>query len=298
MTAAVTVVISFFNNATTIADCVRSVFAQSTSDWELILLDDGSTDTSRSRISSIRDSRVRLVLEDVNAGTPLRLNQLTAMVSTPYLARMDGDDLMHPDRLARAVAALDGDPELSFVHGDAVSIDLESRPTGRRLALGEAAVAAHFRHSPFIHSTVTARTDWWAKHPYNETFRRCQDQELWVRTIGARRVRHLDGTQVYLRESGTISAAKYATSMRGTRHVLRQHGQALLGTRRTAALTALTYAKQAVYRGTEVTGSLDKVVRGRADKLSPADGAAHEAVIAGIVQTFVPGLDEPADMSP
>jgi glycosyltransferase involved in cell wall biosynthesis len=285
----VTVVVSFYNNADTIADCVRSVFAQTFADWRLILLDDGSTDGGFDEVSGIRDPRVTVLRGSPNLGTPVRLNQLTEMVTTPYLARMDGDDLMYPTRLERAVDVLEEDPSLSMVHGAAVSIDLNNEPRGWRLPVDES-VQGHFRCSPYIHSTVTARTDWWRAHPYDPDYRRCQDQELWVRTLGARKSYQLEGVQVYLREAGTIPASKYATSMRGTRRVIRQYGRQRLGATGAARAAALTVAKQGAYWAAERLGAVDRLVAGRAEGLTPDELARHRKTVHELRTTAVQGL--------
>ena len=94
----------------------------------LVLLDDGSSDGGADLVAGITDPRVRLIRHEANLGTPVRLNQLTHLVDTPYLARMDGDDLMHPERLARSLEVLHDRPDVSFVAGHAVSIDRSSRP--------------------------------------------------------------------------------------------------------------------------------------------------------------------------
>jgi hypothetical protein len=286
----ITAVVSFYNNADTISDCVRSVFAQTLRDWRLILLDDGSSDGGFDRVSSISDPRVTVLRQSSNLGTPVRLNQLTDLVTTPYLARMDGDDLMYPTRLERAVDALEGDTALSLVHGPAVSIDLHNEPRGWRLPADDS-VQGHFRCAPYIHSSVTARTEWWRIHPYDPQYRRCQDQELWVRTLDDRKSCELEGVQVYLREAGTVPASKYATSMRGTRRVVRQHGRQRLGVAGAAQTMALTIAKQGAYWAAERFGAVDNLVGRRSVGLSAGEMAEHRRTLGAIRATAVPGLD-------
>lgn len=288
----VTVVISFFNNASTIENCVRSVLAQTWTDWQLILLDDGSTDGGIELVRKISDPRVCVIRRNENLGTPVRLNELTDLVTSPYLARMDGDDLMAPRRLELSVAALDEDPTLSFVYGDAISIDRENVPVGWRPSVRNPTVEQHFAHAPIVHATVTARTEWFAEHRYDASYRRCQDQELWVRTLGARQTRHLEAPLLYLREAGTVGASKYATSMAGTRRVLRQHGPRRIGRLATERLVAVSFAKQATYAVGDKLRFIDRVVRSRSSQLPPDVARQHEGVIASIRSTALPGVDD------
>lgn len=290
--SSVTVVISFRNNASTIEDCVRSVLAQTWEDWRLILLDDGSTDGGIELVRRVSDPRVRVIRRNENLGTPVRLNELTDLVTSPYLARMDGDDLMAPRRLELSLAALDDDPTLSFVHGDAISIDSNNTPIGSRPAIRDPSVKQHLVYAPIVHATVTARTSWFAENRYDATYRRCQDQELWVRTLGARHTRNLEAPLLYLREAGTVGASKYATSMAGTRRVLRQHGPGTIGRLATERLVALSFAKQTTYVVCDRLGMIDRVVRSRSRQLPPDEARHHEDVIAAIRATALPGVDD------
>ncbi|WP_377644190.1 glycosyltransferase family A protein [Oryzobacter terrae] len=287
----VTVAVSFKDNGDTILDCVRSVFAQTHTDWRLLLVDDGSTDGGGDLVEAIDDPRVTVVRHATNLGTPVRLNEITDLVDTPYLARMDGDDLMHPERLERSLAVLRADPGVDVVGGHAVSIDARSRPTGMRPSLDTADPSAHLRYAPLVHATVTARTGWFAEHRYDPRYRRCQDQELWVRTLGRRRTVVLDAVLLYLREAGTVPAEKYARSMAGTRAVVRQHGPGLVGRLTSARMVATTHAKALVYRVAERVGAVDRVVARRAGDLPAAEAAAHAQVVERLRSVALPGID-------
>ena len=287
----VTVVVSFKDNAATLPDTVRSVLAQTHEDWLLLLLDDGSTDGGADLVAGISDPRVRLLRRRDNLGTPVRLNELTDLVVTPFLARMDADDLMHPERLARSLQVLTSRPDVSFVAGHAVSIDRAGCPSGLRSSAVAPTVREHFHHAPFVHATVTGRTDWFRHHRYDPAYRRCQDQELWVRTIGQRNHVTLDAVLLYLREAGTVPASKYATSMRGTRRVLRQHGPGSIGTTATVALLAQTAVKEMTYRAAEAAGAVDRLVGRRAGGLAEVELRAHEAEIERIRSVRLPGLE-------
>jgi hypothetical protein len=153
-------------------------------------------------------------------------------------------------------------------------------------------VEQHFAYAPIVHATVTARTEWLAQNRYDASYRRCQDQELWVRTLGARQTRHLEAPLLYLREAGTVGASKYGTSMAGTRRVLRQHGPARIGRVATERLMAVSFAKQATYAVCDRLGMIDRVVAGRSEQLTPDEARHHAGVIASIRATALPGVDD------
>ena len=99
----VSIGLPFFNAGRMLTAALQSIFAQSLEDWELILLDDGSSDKSLHLAASIQDLRVRLFSDGRNRGLSYRLNQSALLARGKYLARMDADDVMHPDRLRRQI---------------------------------------------------------------------------------------------------------------------------------------------------------------------------------------------------
>src|SRR5579863_1471459 len=102
----VSVIMSMRNSAATVGLAVRSVQLQRLQDWELVVIDDGSTDESSSIVNSFDDSRIRLVQEKSSAGLATRLNQAVALSRGVFIARMDADDICFPDRLALQCARL------------------------------------------------------------------------------------------------------------------------------------------------------------------------------------------------
>ncbi|MGA3020053.1 MAG: glycosyltransferase family A protein, partial [Bryobacteraceae bacterium] len=197
----VSIGLPFFNNQKTLADAIRSVLAQTLCDWELILVDDGSTDGSLALARSIHDPRVRLVSDGVNRGLSSRLNQIADLARGPYLARLDGDDMMHPERLERQVAALESNPGADMVATAMYSMDRSDRPRGiQGFTHPDIRPIAVLTHSPFVHGSIMARTEWFRRHPYDESRRRSQDRELFIRTFRNLSFVHLAEALYFCRE--------------------------------------------------------------------------------------------------
>jgi len=99
-----------YNGETYVASAVDSILRQTLSDLELIVIDDGSTDSTSSMLRTIsrRDKRVRIVTNARNYGIPISLNTGIEAARGRFLARQDADDVSHPERLARQVESLDG----------------------------------------------------------------------------------------------------------------------------------------------------------------------------------------------
>ncbi|HZZ80116.1 MAG TPA: glycosyltransferase family A protein, partial [Gemmataceae bacterium] len=132
MTCQVSIGIPFLNAKRLLADAVRSVFAQTCTDWELILIDDGSTDGSLDIVRDIHDPRVRLVSDGTNRGLCARLNQMVSLANGVYFARMDADDLMHPERIERQVAHLQANPQIDVLDTATYTVNDDLTPLGVR----------------------------------------------------------------------------------------------------------------------------------------------------------------------
>ena len=106
----ITVGIPVFNAMPYLPESMQSVLRQSFSDFEILVINDGSTDGSREYLRSLRDPRLRMVDQE-HRGLTSTLNRMLAEVSTPWLARHDADDVAYPHRLARAADYIRQYPE-------------------------------------------------------------------------------------------------------------------------------------------------------------------------------------------
>jgi len=108
----VSVVVASLNPGAYFAPALRSILGQSLRDFELIVVDSGSNDGSRAHLETISDPRLRVVDLPGPCGIPVPRNLGNQLASGEYIAIMDADDLMMPDRLARQAAFLDAMPEV------------------------------------------------------------------------------------------------------------------------------------------------------------------------------------------
>ncbi len=104
-----------YNAARFIKDCIDSVLSQSFQDLELLVVDDGSTDNSCDIVNSVRDNRIRLIRNQHDyVGS---LNKLLDEAKGKYIARMDADDVMYPNRLAIQYEYMESHPNVDIVGG-------------------------------------------------------------------------------------------------------------------------------------------------------------------------------------
>jgi glycosyltransferase involved in cell wall biosynthesis len=157
----VSVLMTTWNGAGFIGASIASVLGQSFSEFELIVVDDGSTDATARVLAGIGDRRLRVVRQAVNGGVVAARNAGFAVARGQYVAALDHDDLSHPERLARQVAYLDVHPGVVLV---ATEIEIEA--AGRRRAPdhaagGEPALMRWLLHvdNPLTWSSVMFRAD-------------------------------------------------------------------------------------------------------------------------------------------
>ncbi len=134
----VSVIIPLYNKATSVLAAVDSVLRQSHPDFELIVVDDGSTDSSASVIAGIDDGRMRLVAQ-ANAGPGAARNRGLGEALGKYVTFLDADDEWEPEFLQLAVAALERHPQCAaWISGRAVGAERKSQgPRNRRMGLTE-----------------------------------------------------------------------------------------------------------------------------------------------------------------
>ena len=289
----VTIGLPFHDAAGTLAPAIRSVFAQTFTDWELLLVDDGSVDESRQIARAVVDPRVRLIEGDANVGLAGRLNQIADLARGEYLARLDADDLMHPDRLARHVEVLDANPEVDLVASSAYSIDREEQIRGL-------AATAPFDPQPsamllnrgmLVHGSMTGRTAWFRRNGYDASMRRSEDFDLWCRVAGTVTIAKLPEPLYFLRELGVFHLGRYLEGKRLDRGILARYGPSLVGWPRTAAMIAAATLKGEIFRLADAIGKADLLVSRRSVALGEVERAEGERVLARIRTVRIPGLE-------
>lgn len=106
-----------YNVAPYVREAIDSVMQQTYTNFELLVIDDCSTDNTVSLVRSIDDPRIRIVQNEKNLGLAENLNRGLSLITTEYVARMDGDDIAEPFWLEREVAVLDNNPDIGICSG-------------------------------------------------------------------------------------------------------------------------------------------------------------------------------------
>jgi hypothetical protein len=184
--ATISVVIPAYNQAPYIAQSVQSVLGQTRGDFELVVVDDGSTDRTPDILAGFRDSRLRVVRQ-ANAGLSAARNAGLRESRAPLVTFLDADDYFLPDKLEVLAAWLDDHPDAGLVVGRARYVDtagatLRDQETIR----ARPALPDLLMENPICVSSVLLRRSWLDRAGwFDETLRACEDWDLWLRLLAA-----------------------------------------------------------------------------------------------------------------
>ena len=212
------VAMSVYNGERFLVPAIDSVLAQTFGDYEFLILDDGSTDATPQilRDYAARDPRIRPIIRE-NRGLVASLNQLLEESRAPLVARMDADDLCHPERFARQIAFLADNADYGVV--GSWSEDIDEATTGWPIEGADHPVTHEdFLHNIrfggplLVHPGVMYRRDIvCAQGGYHAAFLHCEDLDLWLRLASVTRIANIPMRLIRYRHYAGQVSKKYAT---------------------------------------------------------------------------------------
>lgn len=178
----VTVAISTYNRAEFLEDSVMSVLGQSFQDFELIVVDDGSTDDTQKVLAKFTDPRLRIVTQE-NRGLAAARNRITDIARGKYVAVHDDDDIMLPYRLERQLQSIT--VGVSGTYGGWIDFDNETGEKDYNRGKKFSTESLLFNHGVYLHPTLMIQKDLLEAVRYDETMRSGSDYNLAVRLARA-----------------------------------------------------------------------------------------------------------------
>lgn len=206
-----TVAMPVYNAGQHLRLAVLSVLHQSETNWELLIIDDGSTDHALNTLSEIADPRIRIMHDGSNRGLAQRLNEAIDLARGKYFARMDQDDVSYPERFTRQLKALQDNPALDLVATRAILIDEHNRGIGvfPAAVVHEEICAKPWRGFYFPHPTWMGKTEWFRQYRYRIPGPYlCEDQELLLRSYRDSRFATVDEVLFAYRIRDRVSLRK------------------------------------------------------------------------------------------
>jgi len=183
---AISVLMPAYNAAAYIDTAIRSMVEQDFRDFELVVIDDASTDSTWESVLQYAklDARVRPFRNAHNMKIAKALNRGIEVAAGRYIARMDADDWSHPDRLRKQFEFMERHPDVVLSGGTIEICDENLSPVNkRRYPLSDSEIRERmFYFSPFCHPAIIARADALRQSGgYNETMEVAQDYDLYFR---------------------------------------------------------------------------------------------------------------------
>lgn len=215
---AISVAMSVYNGEAYLAESIESVLNQTFTDFEFLIVDDGSQDATAAIVTDFaqRDPRIRPIIRE-NRGLIASLNQLLVEARAPLIARMDADDICRPDRFAKQIAFLGEHPDYGVVGSWSEDIDEYSQPMLRDgadhpITHDDVIEAIRSGGQIICHPSAMYRRDIvLAVGGYHAAFRHCEDLDLWLRLASVTKLGNIPERLVrYRRYPGQVSS-RHAT---------------------------------------------------------------------------------------
>ena len=186
----ISVIMSVYNGEDYLAEAIDSVLAQSFTDFELIIINDCSTDKTADILSHYAslDARVKVHTNEVNLRLPSSLNKAISLAEGKYIARMDADDICLPDRFEKQYAFMEAHPDTALSSCRFMTLKngvISSGGCGGKTD-NESIKALLLVTNPILHPGIIAKADVIRELGYDKSFTCTEDMELWSRFVMAK----------------------------------------------------------------------------------------------------------------
>lgn len=224
---AISIVVPTLNDESTIGAMLESLANQTYQNFEVIIIDDGSTDGTLDIVRNWTDAlrSVNVIERPDKQGIPSALNRSIEAARGEYIARHDADDYSDVDRLLRQFEYLETHPEVALVGTGAYHIESDGAIRSRRRVREEPPEELYREKTPFIHGSVMMRADAVRSiGGYDESLPSSEDRDLWVRMQSDYELRNIDAPLYYLRlsEESAYASQLYTSKLYGQYVALRE----------------------------------------------------------------------------
>lgn len=185
---AVSILLPVYNSEKYLQQAIDSLLKQTFTDFELLIINDGSTDNSEKIIYSYSDQRIVYIKNQSNKGLIYTLNRGIELAKGKYIARMDSDDICAAERLQKQFDRIDKDPDTSVIGCHVSFINEHGKKTGDwkedlETSTYHAIKQKMVWENCIAHPTVMMRSDIMKKYQYNENQKNTEDYDLWLRLL-------------------------------------------------------------------------------------------------------------------
>jgi glycosyltransferase involved in cell wall biosynthesis len=219
----VSILMPVYNGECYLKEAIDSLLHQTYQDFELLIINDGSTDRTQAIIDSYQDSRIKCIQQD-NMGVSRSLNKGISMIKTQYIRRHDADDISEPDMLEKQINFLESHPDISFVSTQCAFMTNRSKvafkyrqPKSPIFDTKDHLLVKreHFNpYSPIVHGTVLGPTALFKEfNGYRTEFLTSEDNDLWLRIIEKYKFAVLNQCSYFLRLNAGSATQMHKSSV-------------------------------------------------------------------------------------
>lgn len=207
----VSVMMPVYNGMPLIKASVESILNQNYSDWECIIVDDGSTDGTSEYLDTLTDSRFVVHHFEKNQGRPAARQKALELTNGKYVTMLDAEDLMSPDRLKVQIEYLDNNPDIALVSSRMCSFGTSTDLTKVRGASNETTTIFNGKRVP-IHAASMMRGDRARQLKYNPMMKLSQDVDFLERFLKGEKFAELPFVHYYYTEYDSVTKKKIRKS--------------------------------------------------------------------------------------
>jgi glycosyltransferase involved in cell wall biosynthesis len=218
----VSVVITAYNSMAYLPETLESVLKQTFADFEVLIIDDGSSDHIGQWASELVEPRVRLISQE-NQGVGVARSTGITHAQGEYVAFLDGDDVWEPTKLEKQVRCLDENPKLGLVHTWLAGIDRHSKPTGRIMGShieGEVWQQIIEKNMVACSSAMVRRSCFETVGVFDKNLRFAEDWDMWIRLAARYPFAVIKEPLVGYREHPNSKSKKYASKLQDFRNII------------------------------------------------------------------------------
>ena len=203
----VSVIMPVYNGEKWLGEAIESILAQTFANFELLIVDDGSSDKSADiiRVYEQRDSRIRVFQLERNSGTAIARNYCIKASRGTYITYMDCDDISLPERLQKQVDFLNSNPQIGAVgtYASVVNEDLEFLRVRKPQKHHALILLDHYIGDPFVYASIMMRRELlFAAGLFDKSLRWAEDADLMTRLLGRTCLANIEGPLYVNRRHG------------------------------------------------------------------------------------------------
>lgn len=260
----VTIGIPFYNAEKYLKDAIVSVINQTYKNWNLILIDDGSTDKSLEIARTFANEKISIVSDGENKGLVFRLNQIVELAGGSYYARMDADDIMHFERIEKQILFLQKNTSIDVIGSSYYVLDQNNQIVGfRKVNSKPQNVNDILKNGCFAHPSVMGKIEWFRNNKYDGSWERMEDLELWLRAFPNSQFGNIDEPLIFYRVFGIPVLTKYIKSNLGIIRLLQKRKKYSISFFDSLYFTLFFLFKIIVYSLLDLFGKVHVVLKNR-----------------------------------